>query len=61
MIPLHVVAPLSSFAGAVEGVVWHSPTHGMVKVHRHHLGLTWPLPKGTPTRLGQAVGLLLDA
>jgi hypothetical protein len=40
----------SDLDGAVEGIVWHSAEHGMVKVHRHHLGLPWPL-KDRPTRL----------
>eukprot|EP00996_Jenningsia_fusiforme_P002255 NODE_3091_length_1052_cov_24.282154_g2839_i0.p1 GENE.NODE_3091_length_1052_cov_24.282154_g2839_i0~~NODE_3091_length_1052_cov_24.282154_g2839_i0.p1 ORF type:complete len:293 (+),score=54.45 NODE_3091_length_1052_cov_24.282154_g2839_i0:96-881(+) len=36
--------------GAVEGIVWHSP-HGMAKIHRHHLGLPWPLADGQPLRM----------
>ncbi|XP_029009953.1 uncharacterized protein C12orf29 homolog [Betta splendens] len=28
--------------GRVEGIVWHCADGSLVKVHRHHLGLTWP-------------------
>eukprot|EP00667_Euglena_gracilis_P016274 EG_transcript_17005 len=43
--------------GAVEGIVWHSEA-GMVKLHRHHLNLPWPL-KARATRL--QISLLVDA
>nr|CAB3226513.1 uncharacterized protein C12orf29 homolog [Phallusia mammillata] len=29
--------------GNVEGIVWHCKDNTMYKVHRHHLGLIWPL------------------
>ncbi|XP_058502596.1 RNA ligase 1 [Solea solea] len=28
--------------GRVEGIVWHCDDGTLIKVHRHHLGLTWP-------------------
>ncbi|XP_069485431.1 RNA ligase 1 isoform X2 [Ambystoma mexicanum] len=33
----------------IEGIVWHCKNGGLVKLHRHHLGLIWPLPE---THLG---------
>uniref|UniRef100_A0A1A8SMT5 RNA ligase 1 n=1 Tax=Nothobranchius rachovii TaxID=451742 RepID=A0A1A8SMT5_9TELE len=30
-------------AGRVEGIVWHCKDGTLVKVHRHHLGLRWPV------------------
>uniref|UniRef100_H3C4Y5 RNA ligase 1 n=1 Tax=Tetraodon nigroviridis TaxID=99883 RepID=H3C4Y5_TETNG len=35
--------------GRVEGIVWHCIDGTLVKVHRHHLGLSWP---DGHTRLG---------
>ncbi|RXN19125.1 putative protein C12orf29 -like protein [Labeo rohita] len=29
--------------GRVEGIVWHCDDGTLVKVHRHHLGLKWPV------------------
>ncbi|KAL1247487.1 hypothetical protein QQF64_022863 [Cirrhinus molitorella] len=29
--------------GRVEGIVWHCDDGTLVKIHRHHLGLKWPL------------------
>ncbi|XP_002156396.2 RNA ligase 1 isoform X1 [Hydra vulgaris] len=29
--------------GLVEGIVWHGPDGNMFKIHRHHLGLPWPV------------------
>ncbi|XP_069760419.1 RNA ligase 1 isoform X2 [Narcine bancroftii] len=29
----------------VEGIVWHCTNGVLVKLHRHHLGLEWPLPE----------------
>lgn len=30
--------------GQIEGIVWHCGDGCLIKVHRHHLGLCWPLP-----------------
>ncbi|XP_067855407.1 RNA ligase 1 [Heptranchias perlo] len=30
--------------GKVEGIVWHCTNGILIKIHRHHLGLQWPLP-----------------
>ncbi|XP_042119244.1 RNA ligase 1 isoform X2 [Peromyscus maniculatus bairdii] len=30
--------------GKIEGIVWHCGDGCLLKVHRHHLGLCWPLP-----------------
>ncbi|XP_046573805.1 uncharacterized protein C12orf29 homolog [Haliotis rubra] len=29
--------------GQVEGIVWHCETGALFKLHRHHLGLPWPI------------------
>ncbi|XP_067998957.1 RNA ligase 1 isoform X3 [Melanerpes formicivorus] len=29
--------------GKVEGIVWHCQDGSLIKLHRHHLGLRWPL------------------
>ncbi|KAG1939137.1 uncharacterized protein C12orf29 homolog isoform X1 [Pimephales promelas] len=29
--------------GQVEGIVWHCDNGTLVKIHRHHLGLKWPV------------------
>ncbi|KAM9311657.1 RNA ligase 1 [Gastrophryne carolinensis] len=29
--------------GEVEGIVWHCKDGSLIKLHRHHLGLFWPL------------------
>ncbi|XP_063786572.1 RNA ligase 1 isoform X2 [Pseudophryne corroboree] len=29
--------------GKVEGIVWHCKDRSLIKLHRHHLGLGWPL------------------
>lgn len=29
--------------GRVEGIVWHCNDGTLIKIHRHHLGLKWPL------------------
>lgn len=36
--------------GGVEGVVWHCKNGRLYKVHRHHVGLRWPIEN---TRLNQ--------
>lgn len=30
--------------GKIEGIVWHCSDGCLIKVHRHHLGLCWPIP-----------------
>ncbi|KAG8439536.1 hypothetical protein GDO86_005658 [Hymenochirus boettgeri] len=30
--------------GKVEGIVWHCRNGSLIKLHRHHLGLCWPIP-----------------
>uniref|UniRef100_UPI00398F4ED0 RNA ligase 1 n=1 Tax=Pristiophorus japonicus TaxID=55135 RepID=UPI00398F4ED0 len=30
--------------GKVEGIVWHCANGTLIKLHRHHLGLQWPMP-----------------
>ncbi|XP_043822019.1 uncharacterized protein C12orf29 homolog isoform X2 [Dromiciops gliroides] len=30
--------------GKIEGIVWHCNDGCLIKVHRHHLGLRWPIP-----------------
>ncbi|XP_049639104.1 uncharacterized protein C12orf29 homolog [Suncus etruscus] len=30
--------------GRIEGIVWHCKDGCLIKVHRHHLGLSWPIP-----------------
>ena len=30
-------------SGMVEGIVWHCADGNMFKLHRHHLGLKWPV------------------
>ncbi|XP_070265700.1 RNA ligase 1 isoform X4 [Myotis yumanensis] len=30
--------------GKIEGIVWHCNDGCLIKVHRHHLGLCWPIP-----------------
>nr|XP_023415165.1 uncharacterized protein C12orf29 homolog isoform X2 [Loxodonta africana] len=30
--------------GKIEGIVWHCNDGCLIKVHRHHLGLHWPIP-----------------
>ncbi|XP_049550232.1 uncharacterized protein C12orf29 homolog isoform X5 [Orcinus orca] len=30
--------------GKIEGIVWHCSDGCLIKVHRHHLGLSWPIP-----------------
>ena len=32
-------------AGAVEGIVWHCVDERMFKLHRHHLGIKWPIER----------------
>ncbi|XP_053317886.1 uncharacterized protein C12orf29 homolog [Spea bombifrons] len=39
-----LVSWFSSFHGKVEGIVWHCNDGSLIKLHRHHLGLSWPLP-----------------
>nr|XP_033808476.1 uncharacterized protein C12orf29 homolog isoform X1 [Geotrypetes seraphini] len=34
----------SSQRGKVEGIVWHCDDGSLIKLHRHHLGLSWPIP-----------------
>ncbi|XP_013931193.1 PREDICTED: uncharacterized protein C12orf29 homolog isoform X2 [Thamnophis sirtalis] len=29
--------------GKIEGIVWHCPDGNLIKLHRHHLGLSWPI------------------
>ncbi|KAM4748306.1 RNA ligase 1 [Rhinophrynus dorsalis] len=29
--------------GKVEGIVWHCQDGSLIKLHRHHLGLSWPI------------------
>ena len=36
--------------GRVEGVVWHCSDGKLFKVHRHHLGLKWPVESRMQTR-----------
>ncbi len=31
--------------GQIEGIVWHCSGGNLFKVHRHHLGLKWPVEK----------------
>ncbi|TRY97713.1 hypothetical protein DNTS_024696 [Danionella cerebrum] len=33
-----------SLEGKVEGIVWHCDDGTLMKIHRHHLGLKWPVP-----------------
>lgn len=28
----------------IEGIVWHCKDGALIKLHRHHLGLRWPIP-----------------
>ncbi|XP_029457527.1 uncharacterized protein C12orf29 homolog [Rhinatrema bivittatum] len=35
----------SSQQGKVEGIVWHCTDGFLIKLHRHHLGLCWPVPE----------------
>ncbi len=41
--------------GQCEGIVWHCSNGNMFKVHRHHLGLNWPVENASlanwPTRI----------
>uniref|UniRef100_A0A8D0BUV6 RNA ligase 1 n=1 Tax=Salvator merianae TaxID=96440 RepID=A0A8D0BUV6_SALMN len=30
--------------GEIEGIVWHCADGNLVKIHRRHLGLCWPIP-----------------
>ncbi|XP_053572902.1 uncharacterized protein C12orf29 homolog isoform X2 [Bombina bombina] len=30
--------------GQVEGIVWHCRDGSLIKLHRHHLGIKWPIP-----------------
>ncbi|XP_061438660.1 RNA ligase 1-like isoform X2 [Rhineura floridana] len=30
-------------AGKIEGIVWHCIDGSLIKLHRHHLGLCWPI------------------
>uniref|UniRef100_A0A8C5QP51 RNA ligase 1 n=1 Tax=Leptobrachium leishanense TaxID=445787 RepID=A0A8C5QP51_9ANUR len=39
-----LVSWFSSQEGQVEGIVWHCRDGSLIKLHRHHLGLCWPLP-----------------
>ncbi|MEE6480259.1 hypothetical protein FKM82_012519 [Ascaphus truei] len=34
----------SCHEGKVEGIVWHCSDGSLIKLHRHHLGLRWPIP-----------------
>ncbi|CAJ0922422.1 unnamed protein product [Ranitomeya imitator] len=44
--------------GKVEGIVWHCKDGSLFKLHRHHLGLKWPL---NSTRLNsKSVSIRLD-
>ncbi|XP_063165030.1 RNA ligase 1 [Candoia aspera] len=29
--------------GKIEGIVWHCADGNLIKLHRHHLGLSWPI------------------
>ncbi|XP_020633314.2 RNA ligase 1 isoform X2 [Pogona vitticeps] len=29
--------------GKIEGIVWHCANGSLIKLHRHHLGLPWPI------------------
>ncbi|KAL7982556.1 hypothetical protein Chor_010154 [Crotalus horridus] len=29
--------------GKIEGIVWHCRDGNLIKLHRHHLGLSWPI------------------
>jgi len=46
-------------AGAVEGIVWHCTNNSLFKLHRHHLGLKWPIER--PHLLTLAVVVNLEA
>ncbi|KAK2544322.1 C12orf29 [Columba livia] len=35
--------PYGCSEGKVEGIVWHCHDGCLIKLHRHHLGLPWPL------------------
>ncbi|KAG6930024.1 hypothetical protein G0U57_004406, partial [Chelydra serpentina] len=31
--------------GKIEGIVWHCNDGHLIKLHRHHLGMCWPIPE----------------
>jgi len=41
--PESLVDWFDTSAGAVEGIVWHCADGRLFKLHRHHLGLKWPI------------------
>ena len=45
--------------GRVEGVVWHCGNGVLYKVHRHHLGLPWPITN--PALASRPVKICMDA
>ncbi len=46
--------------GQVEGVVWHCPGGKLFKVHRHHLGLPWPINELRLLRMPVSVNVRHD-
>jgi len=44
-------------AGAVEGIVWHCVDESMLKLHRHHLGMKWPVERPRLTSMPVIVNL----
>jgi len=42
-IPENLADWFSTTDGAVEGIVWHCADQTLFKLHRHHLGLKWPI------------------
>jgi len=43
--PENLVGWFDTLAGAVEGIVWHCADDSLFKLHRHHLGLKWPIER----------------
>lgn len=43
--PESLVDWFATEAGAVEGIVWHCADGTLFKLHRHHLGLKWPIER----------------
>ena len=55
--PESLVDWFSTEAGAVEGIVWHCANESLFKLHRHHLGLKWPIERPRLVTLPVVVNL----
>ena len=46
--------------GSVEGIVWHCQNGKLFKLHRHHMGLKWPLEQLRLNRIKVRINIDID-